>query len=160
MNELTDNPRQLILDALEDFRNVEASSNYVINLAEWYAVEDDENGEEKCHVCLAGSMIACSMGFGHEEVYFTLDDLTKYDQMKMGFIDHFRMFVEKRHSIRYKCDPDTWKQKIKDEAKEFLPDKDFDWKSYALNHSLTNTVRAPYNISNKLVTQFTNGMYQ
>lgn len=160
MNELTDNPRQLILDALEDFETVEASSNYVIDLGEWYAIECDENDEEKCFVCLAGSMIACSLGFGHEEVTFTLGNLNEYDQVKMGFIDHFRRFVEQEHLIQYEYFPDTWKDKIEEAAEQYLPDEEFDWKSYALNNARYDTVRAPYNTANKLVTEFTNGMYQ
>ena len=97
---LPDNPSDLIEMALADLRKVERSRLYTVNMATWHTPAN-----RRCHVCLAGSVMAMTLGaspkdevdyteYG-EEVSRKLDALNDFRRgrvgeglLTMGFRDH------------------------------------------------------------------------
>lgn len=72
MSRLPDRPSELIRLALRDLRSAIASG-YLVNMNDWhtpllrreggeFVVSRDERGRARCEVCLAGAVMACSLG--------------------------------------------------------------------------------------------------
>jgi hypothetical protein len=59
-NSLPDKPSELLKVALADLEAVEGDSRYNIDLLTWH--EPNEYGDGRCVVCLAGSVMAKSLG--------------------------------------------------------------------------------------------------
>ena len=91
---LPDTPSELIRVALADLRACEADPRYIVDMGMWHAYfgYTDENGverEKKCLVCLAGSVMAKSLGAPIEMSYSP----GCYDvaiQQKLLALDEFR----------------------------------------------------------------------
>ncbi len=60
MSKLPDKPSTLIRLALDDLKKCEASDDYVIDMADWHV----PFGSGRCEVCLAGAVMAQSLGVG------------------------------------------------------------------------------------------------
>lgn len=59
---LPDRLSDLIRVALADLRKVEKSKRYVVDMTRWHANEENEEGALRCHVCLAGAVMAKTLG--------------------------------------------------------------------------------------------------
>lgn len=64
MNKLPDKPSKLLMMALADLEKVEADPRYEVDMNTWH----EPNG--KCRVCLAGSVMACTLGAPIDECLF------------------------------------------------------------------------------------------
>ena len=64
-NQLPDKPSELIRVALDDLKKCEASPDYEINMSDWHL--PSLNSEPICFVCLAGAVMAQSLGADPEE---------------------------------------------------------------------------------------------
>ena len=85
MSELPDKPSELIRLALADLRKCEADPRYVIDMAEWHRPVTSE----LCSVCLAGSVMARSLG---RDIWIDLVPSTfeSDTRNKLHALDYFR----------------------------------------------------------------------
>ncbi len=64
--ELADKPSDLLEQAMEDLEKIEKCQNYRINMRWWHIPTRDTttetNMDNACTVCLAGAVMACSLG--------------------------------------------------------------------------------------------------
>ena len=81
---LPDLPSELIRLALADLEKVERQRKYVVDMAVWHSPES-----KRCVVCLAGSVIAKSLGgaIGDELGPASFDEAT---EKKLCALDHYR----------------------------------------------------------------------
>lgn len=61
MKKLPNKPSTLIRLAIADLEKIEKNSDYSIDMYDWH-VSSDQTHNGLCAVCLAGSVIACSLG--------------------------------------------------------------------------------------------------
>lgn len=83
---LPNKPSELIRVALEDLEKTEADERYIINMAFWHRPTSDL---QKCHVCLAGAVLAQRSGASH---YDDLSELRFVSEVraKLFALDDFR----------------------------------------------------------------------
>lgn len=107
-NKLPDHPADLIELAAEDLEKCERDPNYYINMARWHF----PRGEDRCEVCLAGSVLAQSLGQPLNKPYHPVRDRTGYDLDSTGYdevdnkmlaLEYFRVgsFVNALRAMRY-----------------------------------------------------------
>lgn len=87
-NNLPDLPSALIRLALSDLRDVEKLSDvYVVDMDLWH--EPGGAGDSRCAVCLAGAVVARTLGFSPEDrrILYRISDQTR---RKMRALNAFR----------------------------------------------------------------------
>ena len=85
-------PSELIRAALEDLRACERDDGYVVDMSNWHGPITDNRGRKVCAVCLAGAVMAQTLGLPHD---LDIDDtdLAGYgcdDQGALLALDYFR----------------------------------------------------------------------
>ena len=112
---LPSTPSELIRVALADLRAIERDEGYVVNMRRWHRpVYDNDRGV--CAVCLAGAVLAKTLGVEpHEVIYDT--DLARYGCDVQGLLlalDYFRrgMIEEGLSCLGYDVDElsEEWQQ--------------------------------------------------
>lgn len=87
IGKLPGKPSELIRLALKDLAKVERSKKYKIDMTKWHAVWPQEVTKEICCVCLAGSVIAKTLGATPDRSMTPGD----FDEgMALGALDYFR----------------------------------------------------------------------
>lgn len=89
-NNLPDLPSALIRLALADLREVEKLSDvYVVNMSAWHS--PNGAGDGRCEVCLAGAVLARTLGFSPEDHMITnLHRISNQTRRKMSALNAFR----------------------------------------------------------------------
>ena len=89
---LPTHPSRLIRVALADLSAIEADDRYVVNMSDWHAPITDNYGRKVCSVCLAGAVMAKTVGVPHEQAISTAD-LDQYDRVegRLRALDFFRL---------------------------------------------------------------------
>ena len=86
-------PSALIRLALADLRAIEADDRYEVFMRGWHGPITDDRGQKVCEVCLAGAVLAKTIGVEpHERIYD--DDLAGYGSSVQGALlalDYFRL---------------------------------------------------------------------
>jgi hypothetical protein len=89
MRELPSVPSQLIELALEDLEKVEKDDRYVVDMHVWHHSSPDD--EWRCHVCLAGAVMAKSLDFAPYECGDDPEDIMSPNlSQKLEALDCFR----------------------------------------------------------------------
>lgn len=80
-------PSSLILLALSDLEKVEKDKRYEVNMNNWHFP-----GDNKCHVCLAGAVLAKHLNLDIKTDYVQVyDELTKSVDNKLEALNCFRV---------------------------------------------------------------------
>ena len=90
---LPTHPSRLIRVALADLSAIEADDRYVVDMSEWHRpAYDDDRGRKVCSVCLAGAVLAKTVGVPHKQTISTAD-LDQYDRVegRLRALDFFRL---------------------------------------------------------------------
>lgn len=87
MTALPDKPSALLTLALDDLEVIEKDPRYEVVMSRWH--EPDPLGRGKCSVCLAGAVIARSLGGDHLR-YLQPDMFSPDDHHKLRALDGFR----------------------------------------------------------------------
>lgn len=90
MKTLPDKPSELIRIAIADLKKVESMNKYTVDMGAWH---DDDKMDSTCHVCMAGSVIACTLDKTGKEHW---PNLSPYDfdldtESKLRAINYLRM---------------------------------------------------------------------
>lgn len=83
---LPDKPSDLIELALRDLNAVAANPEYAVDMKEWHKLSPRDN---ICHVCLAGAVMARTLGFQRERIA-SWDGLNSTTGKKLRALDFFR----------------------------------------------------------------------
>ena len=86
-------PSELIRAALRDLRAIEADDRYVVDMSRWHGPTMDNHGQAVCQVCLAGAVMAQTLGAPHDLRIYD-DDLAGYGYDVQGALlalDFFRL---------------------------------------------------------------------
>lgn len=127
--ELPDKLSALILVALEDLEKAEASSRYNISMAIWHLPKQDR----PCGVCLAGSVMAFSLGADPNEPCTPSDyssriedKLCALNMVRSGQLSAALEYMEQggrgrgrfpnERRVLYEISPDTFKAQLRDLA--------------------------------------------
>lgn len=86
-DKLPSKPSALIRQAVRDLQSCERSSRYWIDMHQWHTPHGDH--DDVCYVCLAGSVMAQSLGSDPSEVMDPVD-LDVEDENKMLFLNSLR----------------------------------------------------------------------
>lgn len=79
-------PSELILLALSDLKKVERSKDYIVDMSDWH----QPNG--KCSVCLAGAVMAFSLGVSKKrEISLSYNDFSTVNVEKLRALNSFRI---------------------------------------------------------------------
>lgn len=95
IRELPDLPSALIRLALSDLEKVEEAEEYQVNMRDWHIYWDPKDVDTtpdvsgKCVVCLAGGVMAFSMGADRKED-LTPSNFPLKDRVKLSALDDFR----------------------------------------------------------------------
>lgn len=81
---LPDKPSELLRVAMRDLELVEADPRYKVNMSAWHGKRSDQ----RCHVCLAGAMLAKSCGF---PIHWFWTHAPQSVTTKMSVINFLRM---------------------------------------------------------------------
>lgn len=131
---LPDKASELILLALKDLEACERDDDYEICMGEWHSpmlIDPAESEEEVCAVCLAGSVMAKSLGADLDELRQPNDfpeekKLQGLNQVRVGLIkraaDHWEGFggVQDYYDcIPYEQDPAGFKAQMRQIAADY-----------------------------------------
>lgn len=88
---LPDLPSDLIRVALVDLRRCEADPRYKVCMYEWHIPGRDETGRsDYCYVCLAGSVMAKSLGADKETYALPNNYVESGEDVKLRAVNDFR----------------------------------------------------------------------
>lgn len=85
-------PSQLLRVAVADLKKVEKDERYVVDMDRWHRpLFTSNSGGIKCHVCLAGSALAKSLGISPDEPFSCLDiGISDKFKDRMSALNYFR----------------------------------------------------------------------
>ena len=83
-------PSKLIRLAMADLYVMEQSPNYQIHMGEWHSPQYVDRGKGICNVCLAGAVIANTLGCNRLTL-IDPDRFTSKIEGKLRALDYFRM---------------------------------------------------------------------
>ena len=132
-------PSELIRVALRDLRACEADDRYVVNMWRWHWPTTDHRGRKVCAVCLAGAVLAKTIGAPRERRIVDYDlskslenGLDALDCFRLGRIDFGLELLNfdlsaldaqwtqyARESEYYESDPDEFHRRMKNLANYF-----------------------------------------
>lgn len=102
---LPDKMSALIRVALADLAKAERSKNYKINMSAWHNPE----GENKCEVCLAGSVMAFSLGV-QANYWMMPSDFNRPTFRKLNAIDALREGAVSEAATQLNLDEATYEK--------------------------------------------------
>lgn len=121
---LPDQPSALIRAAVRDLKSVRRSSNYVVDMDYWHMpaweAESYDHDEHACHVCLAGAVMARSLGVDVGDIAAP-EDFGARAERKLLALNSFRLGNTAAAFVRLGL-PDKEGAKFDRNMPDFSPD--------------------------------------